>query len=44
MAQMLEGLRRGDLGNSDEVKKRMALPSPVWLQFLQPYTRTPQAA
>ena len=41
---MLEGLRRGNLYNADEIKKRVALPSPVWLQFLQPYMRSPQAA
>jgi hypothetical protein len=41
---MLEGLRRSNLYNADEIKKTMALPSPVWMQFLQPYMRSPQAA
>ncbi|CAD6241757.1 unnamed protein product [Miscanthus lutarioriparius] len=44
ITKMLEGLRRGNLYNADEIKKRVALPSPVWLQFLQPYMRIPQAA
>ncbi|CAL5020175.1 unnamed protein product [Urochloa decumbens] len=42
--QMLEGMRHGNLYTADELKKRVALPTPVWLQFLQPYMRDPQAA
>ncbi|EES06001.1 cytochrome c1-2, heme protein, mitochondrial [Sorghum bicolor] len=45
ITKMLEVLRHGDLyNNADEIKKPVALPSPVWLQFLQPYMRIPQAA
>ncbi|WVZ73181.1 hypothetical protein U9M48_021523 [Paspalum notatum var. saurae] len=47
IAGMLEGIRRSNLYNADELKKRttVLLPSPAWLQFLQPYyTRTPHAA
>jgi hypothetical protein len=40
---MLEGLRRGNLYNADEIKTTMSLASPVWLQFLQSYVRIPQA-
>ncbi|KAJ1281590.1 hypothetical protein BS78_04G317200 [Paspalum vaginatum] len=44
-ARMLEGLRRSNLYNADDLKKKWTvLPSPAWLQFLQPYTRAPQAA
>jgi hypothetical protein len=35
--QMLEGLHHNNLFNAEELKKRMALPNPVWLQLLQPY-------
>ncbi|CAN6252841.1 unnamed protein product [Urochloa humidicola] len=45
IAKVLEGLRHGNLYAADELKKRMmALPTPVWLHFLQPYTRNSQAA
>ncbi|CAL5020174.1 unnamed protein product [Urochloa decumbens] len=44
IAKMLEGMRHGNLYTADELKKRVALPTPVWLQFLQPYMRDPQAA
>ncbi|RCV08882.1 hypothetical protein SETIT_1G362800v2 [Setaria italica] len=39
IAKMLEGLRLSNLYTADELKKRMALPTPVWLQLLQPYMR-----
>ncbi|OEL18488.1 hypothetical protein BAE44_0020492 [Dichanthelium oligosanthes] len=44
ITKMLEGLRHNNLYTADELKKRMALPTPVWLQFLQPYMGNPQAA
>ncbi|CAN6239075.1 unnamed protein product [Urochloa humidicola] len=38
IAKMLEGMRLNNLYTADELKKRVAaLPTPVWLQFLQPY-------
>lgn len=43
--QMLEGLRRrSNPYTADELKRTTALPTPVWLQFLQPYLRKPHAA
>ncbi|CAL4885970.1 unnamed protein product [Urochloa decumbens] len=44
VAKMLEGMRHGNLYTANELKRRLALPTPVWLQFLQPYMRNPQAA
>jgi hypothetical protein len=42
---MLEGLRRrSNPYTADELKRTTALPTPVWLQFLQPYLRKPHAA
>ncbi|GJM87325.1 hypothetical protein PR202_ga03266 [Eleusine coracana subsp. coracana] len=41
---MLEGLRRNNMYTAVELKKKMALPAPAWLQFLQPYTRAPHTA
>ncbi|PAN08906.1 hypothetical protein PAHAL_1G443800 [Panicum hallii] len=37
ITKMLEGLHHNNLFNAEELKKRMALPNPVWLQLLQPY-------
>ncbi|CAN6245648.1 unnamed protein product [Urochloa humidicola] len=34
IAKVLEGLRHGNLYAADELKKRVALPAPVWLQIL----------
>jgi hypothetical protein len=41
---MLQGLRRNNLYTAEELKKNMALPILVCLQFLQPYMRAHQAA
>ncbi|CAL4967608.1 unnamed protein product [Urochloa decumbens] len=43
IAKVLEGMRLNNLYTADELK-RMAMPTPIWLQFLQPYMRNHQAA
>ncbi|KAL6635335.1 hypothetical protein ACP70R_028006 [Stipagrostis hirtigluma subsp. patula] len=43
ITKKMEELRLKNLYTAEELRKRMALPTPVWLQFLGPYMRTPQS-
>ncbi|KAL6911228.1 hypothetical protein ACP4OV_000033 [Aristida adscensionis] len=44
VTKMLQGLRHSELYSAQELNKRMPLPTPAWLQLLEPFVRAPQAA